>query len=86
MERWFLEGAVLWLVLNGVALWRFGGWWRAAAIIPAAAMALALGVGVLAALDGSNLAPIWVILAMPVCLAWMLLLWVARAAVWAISR
>lgn len=69
MAWYFLGGAALWLVLNVAALMRFSGMWRTAALVPAAIMALAIGVTVLAVLDGSNLAPIWLIFAMPICLA-----------------
>lgn len=81
MDDWvwyFLGGAALWLFLNAVALRRFSGWWRTAAFVPAALMALATGVTVLAALDGSNLAPIWLILAIPFCLALTGMLWTIR--------
>ena len=78
MAWYFLGGAALWLVLNALALQRFSGMWRKAALVPATLMALAIVVTVLAVLDDSNLAPIWLILAMPVCLALIALLWTAR--------
>ena len=78
MAWYFLGGAVLWLLLNGAALMRFNGLWKTAALIPAALMALATGVTALAVLDGSNLAPIWLIFALPVCLAMIGLLWAIR--------
>ena len=78
MAWYFLGGAALWLVLNVAALMRFSGMWRTAALVPAAIMALAIGVTVLAVLDRSNLAPIWLIFAVPVCLAMIGLLWTIR--------
>lgn len=74
------------MILNTVALWRFQGPWRKAALVPAGAMALVIGVAALGGLSGSNLAPIWVIFAMPVCLLWILALWLARALAWAFGR
>ncbi|MGB3387899.1 MAG: hypothetical protein WBA88_07975 [Pseudaminobacter sp.] len=86
MEPLFVGAAVLWLVLNGTAIWAFGGKWRTAALIPAAAMALAIAVAVFGILGGSNLAPIWVVFALPLCLAWILALWVVKAAAWVLMR
>jgi hypothetical protein len=48
-------------------------------------MIIALGIAVLGVLAGSDLAPIWVVLALPLCLSWIVLLWIARAAWWAVS-
>lgn len=58
----------------------------AAAWLSAALMLLALVVATLGVLSGSDLAPIWVVFAMPVCLAWIVLLWIARGVAWAIGR
>lgn len=73
------------MMLQLLALWRMRGWWRTAAWLSAAAMGLAVGIAVLGVLDGSNLAPIWVFLALPVCLAWIALLWIVRGIVWIIA-
>ena len=71
------------IVLQVLALRRFAGGWRVAAWVPALAMAAAVAVAVLGSLAGSNLAPIWVVFALPFCLAWLVALWLARAlAVW----
>lgn len=79
----FLLGLPLWLiggiVLQVKALRRFGGGWRVAAWIPALAMGAAVAVAVLGSLAGSNLAPIWIVFALPFCLAWLVVLWLARA-------
>lgn len=71
-----------WLILQVAAIWRFDGGWRTAAWIPAAAMALAISIAVLGVLAGSDLAPIWVVLALPLCLFAIALLWLAKAATW----
>lgn len=78
--------AVGWLVLQVAAIWMMDGLWRKAAWLSAAAMALAIGIAVLGVLAGSNIAPIWVVLALPVCLLWIVALWVARGVAWAVAR
>jgi hypothetical protein len=45
-------------------------------------MGAALAVAILGVLGGSNLAPIWVVFALPVCLAWMVVLWLVRGLWW----
>jgi hypothetical protein len=75
---YFLIGATMWIVLQVLALWQMRGWWRKAAWLSAAAMGLALAVATLGGLAGSNLAPIWVVLAMPACLVWIVLLWIVH--------
>lgn len=71
------------LVVGGVvmqwqALRRFSGAWRAAAWVPVAAMGTAVAVAVLGGLAGSNLAPIWIVFALPLCLVWLAVLWLLR--------
>jgi hypothetical protein len=66
------------LVAQWQALRRFEGGWRLAAWVPVAAMGAALAVAVLGVLAGSNLAPIWVVFALPPCLLWLAGLWLAR--------
>lgn len=73
----FLAG----LVLQVLALWRFDGGWKLAAWVPALAMGAAVAVGVLGGLAGSNLAPIWIFLAAPVCLVWIVALWALKLVV-----
>lgn len=75
-----------WLVLQVLALWQLRGGWRKAAWLCAMAMGLAVAVGVLGGLAGSNMAPIWIFLALPVCLAWIGALWIIRGVAWVISR
>ncbi len=82
MEITFLLGiAALWLVPQGLAFWLFEGRWRAAAWLSGGAMLLAIAVGILGGLAGSNLAPIWIVLALPVCTLWIVGLWIIRGVV-----
>jgi hypothetical protein len=83
---YFLMGAVVWLVLQTAAIWTLRGGWRLAAWLSAAIMGLAVAIAALGVLAGSNLAPIWVVFALPVCLLWIMMLWAVRGAVWAIAR
>lgn len=83
---YFLAVAAAWLVLQVLALWKLDGMWRKAAWLSAALMLLALVVAILGVLSGSDLAPIWVVFAMPVCLGWIVLLWIVRGVAWAIGR
>ena len=86
MDVFFLAGGGVWLSLQILALWKMRGRWRKAAWLSAAAMGLAIGVAVLGGLAGSNLAPIWVVFALPVCLLWIALLWIVRGIYWAMTR
>lgn len=79
------EIAIAWLVLNTFALWLFEGAWRKAALVPAAIMVAALAVAMLGGLGGSNVAPIWVLFAIPVCLVLTVGLWVARLVAWVVK-
>ncbi len=74
-----------WIVMQVLALRRLSGGWRVAAWVPALAMAAAVVVAVVGVLGGSNLAPIWVVFALPLCFAWLALLWLARG-VWIWAR
>jgi hypothetical protein len=80
MDEYLLVSGGAWFALQGLARWQLEGWWRNAAGLYAAVMGLAIIVATLGVLAGSDIAPIWVILALPVCLAWVVLLWVARGA------
>lgn len=84
-DTWLQFMAAGWLVLQIAALWTLSGGWRAAAWVSAGAMGAALVVAVLGVLAGSNLAPIWVVLALPLCFGWIVLLWIFRTMWWAIS-
>lgn len=66
------------LVAQWQALRRFEGGWRLAAWVPVVAMGAAVAVGVLGAMAGSNLAPIWIVFALPLCLLWLAGLWLLR--------
>jgi hypothetical protein len=77
-QTYFLIISVAWAVLQLGALWLMRGGWRWAASLSAAAMGLALAVAVLGGLAGSNIAPIWVFFAMPVCFGWIVIVWAAR--------
>lgn len=67
------------VVLQIVALRNFTGGWRFVAMVPVWAMGAAVAVAVLGVLAGSDLAPIWVVLALPLCLLWVFGMWIARA-------
>ncbi|HET9810434.1 MAG TPA: hypothetical protein VFP53_01910 [Sphingomicrobium sp.] len=84
-DGWLLLIAGGWLTLQLAAFALLRGGWRRAAWVSAGTMALALSVAVLGVLGGSNLAPIWVVFALPLCLAWIVLLWFVRALCWAVS-
>jgi hypothetical protein len=66
------------LVAQWQALRRFEGGWKLAAWVPVAVMGVALAVAVIGVAAGSNLAPIWVVFALPPCLLWLAGLWLAR--------
>ena len=66
------------LVAQWQALQRFEGGWRLAAWVPVAAMGAAVAVGVLGGMARSNLAPIWIVFALPPCLLWLAGLWLLR--------
>jgi hypothetical protein len=85
-DLYLLVGAGAWLVLQVMALWKLHGGWRMAAWLSAVAMGLALVVATLGVLAGSNLAPIWVVFALPVCLSWIVMLWIVRGVTWAMLR
>lgn len=69
---------IAWIAMQALAIRRLRGGWRLAAWVPAAAMGAALAIAVLGAAAGSNIAPIWVVFALPLCFAWISLLWLAR--------
>lgn len=79
-----LFGALPLLVLAGlVAQWqslrRFEDGWRVAAWVPVTGMGVAVAVAALGVMAGSNLAPIWIVFALPLCLLWLGALWLLRA-------
>lgn len=79
------EAAAVWLIFNALALWLFKGRWKKAAFVPVAIMAAALTVAVLGGIGGSNLAPIWVVFAIPICFALTICLWIAYGIAWALK-
>jgi hypothetical protein len=85
-DTWITLAAGVWLVLQVAALVVFRGGWRAAAWLSAVAMSVTIAIALLGVIAGSNLAPIWVVLALPLCLSWIVLLWLVRATCWAISN
>jgi hypothetical protein len=86
LDSFFLFVGGSWLVLQIAALVIFRGTWRKAAWLSAAAMGLAVLVATLGVLAGSNLAPIWVVFALPVCLTWLVALWIIRGVARLIAR
>jgi hypothetical protein len=62
-------GLYLWLQIRALRRYRRGWWW--AALLPAAAMSLALLVGIIGGLQGANLAPLWFFLTLPVALLYL---------------
>jgi hypothetical protein len=68
-----LGGPALYLWLQARALWRWGGAWRLAALPPVALMGAAVIYPVRIAGEGSNLAPMVVILALPASLLWLVI-------------
>jgi hypothetical protein len=87
MEDALLDGffaAMPLLLLGGVAaqwlaLRRLEGGWKLAAWVPVATMGAAFTVAAIGVMAGSNLAPIWVVFALPMCLLWLAGLWLLRA-------
>lgn len=55
------------------------GLWRGLALVPAVAVAGAIVIVAVGIADGSNLAPIWLVFAVPPATLWLLLLWLAGA-------
>ena len=86
MDEYLMAAGGAWLVLQVLALWQLRGGWQKAAWLSAMAMGLAIAVGVLGGLAGSDLAPIWIFIVLPICLAWIVALWVIRGVVWATGR
>lgn len=67
-----------WLFLQIAALVVMRGAWRTVATVPAFAMTLAIAFGVLGAMAGGSMAPMWIVVALPFCMLWLILLWLAR--------
>jgi hypothetical protein len=90
MEELFVTylpaAAVMWLVLQVAALRTLDGRWRTAAWLPIYTVGAAVAVAVLGFMAGSNLAPIWVVFALPLCFVWIVALWIVRGLAWLVSR
>lgn len=90
MEELFVTylpaAAVVWLVLQVAALRMLDGRWRTAAWLPVYAIGAAVTVAIVGVMGGSNLAPIWVVFALPLCFVWITALWVIRGLAWLVSR
>lgn len=74
------------IVLQALALWLLRDGWRFAAWVPAFIMVVALIAGIGGGLAGSNIAPMWIVLAMPGCIGWLVVLLGAWGAARAFSR
>jgi hypothetical protein len=70
---------VLYVFLQIRLLRRGRGLWRALAVVPAVAVAGAVGVVVFGVAAGSNLAPIWLVFVLPPATLWLVVLWLAGA-------
>ncbi|MGI9399911.1 MAG: hypothetical protein ACR2O0_01540 [Rhizobiaceae bacterium] len=68
---------VAYLVGQGAALYLMAGKWRIAAYLPLIIFLLALGLLIIGMFMGANLAGVYLVLAIPLCLAYLVLLWVA---------
>ncbi len=82
----FLAAAVGWLVLQIAAIRTMQGRWQKAAWLSVAVMLLAIAIAAFGVLAGSNIAPIWIALALPVCLVWIVGLWIMRLLTWLSER
>lgn len=73
-----LGGPVLYLILQVRALWRWSGAWRVAALPPVALMGAAVVYTGRLMGEGSNLAPMLVLAAIPVALLWLVVMGAIR--------
>jgi hypothetical protein len=73
-----LGGPVLYLVLQVRALWRWRGAWRLAALPPVVFIGAVVLYTARLLSEGSNLAPILVVFAIPVALLWLVLVGAIR--------
>jgi hypothetical protein len=67
-------GPLAYVLLQGVAVWRWRGAWRVASLVPLLAMAAAAATSVALLIQDSNLWPLPLFLASPVALLALLLL------------
>lgn len=81
MDMFLFGAGLLYLLLQLVSLVVLRGRWRAAAWLCAGVMALAIIVGWLGGYGGSDMAPVWIVIALPilaVVLAILLVVWAIR--------
>ncbi len=68
---------IAYLLGQGSALYFMTGKWRIAAAIPLAIFLLALGLLIIGIFIGANLAGVYLVLAIPLCLLYIVFLWIA---------
>lgn len=71
----FPAAAIAYLVGQGAALYYMRGKWRIAAYVPLTIFLLALGLLIVGIFMGANLAGVYLVMAVPVCLVFILMLW-----------
>lgn len=78
MDMFLFGAGLLYLVLQLASLILLRGRWRLAAWMCAAVMALAIIIGMLGGYGGSNTAPLWIVLALPILAVVLAILLVVR--------
>ncbi|MCF8707726.1 hypothetical protein [Rhizorhapis sp. SPR117] len=78
MDMFLLGAGLVYLLLQLTSLILLRGRWRMAAWICAAAMALAIIIGLLGGYGGSNMASLWIVIAMPILAVVLAVLLVVR--------
>ncbi|MEM7463377.1 MAG: hypothetical protein AAF362_11945 [Pseudomonadota bacterium] len=68
---------IAYLAGQGAAFYFMTGRWRIAASIPFVIFLLALGLLIIGIFMGANLAGVYLVLAIPLCLLYIVLLWIA---------
>ena len=68
--------AIAYLVGQGAALYFMTGKWRIAAFVPLIIFLLALGLLIVGIFMGANLAGVYLVMAIPLCVVYILLLWI----------
>lgn len=66
MDMFFFGAGLLYLLLQLVSLILLRGRWRIAAWTCAGVMALAIIIGLLGGYSGADMAPLWIVIAMPI--------------------
>ena len=78
MDMFLFGAGLLYLLLQLISLIVLRGRWRSIAWACAAVMALAIIVGLAGGYSGANMAPIWIIIALPVLAVVLAVLLVVR--------